>query len=51
MLAKYRIVTNSVSRNKIRALSGIEIVKGTRTTEFGANFYYFSKYAYHAYKK
>ena len=51
VLAKYRIVTNSVSRNKIRALFGIGIVKGTRTTEFGANFYYFSKYAYHAYKK
>ena len=52
VLAKYRIVTNSVSRNKIRAdFSVLEIVKGTRTTEFGANFYYFSKYAYHAYKK
>ncbi len=39
VLAKYRIVENSVSRNKMSGFSVLEIIKGTKTIECSANFF------------
>ncbi|MED3121697.1 glycosyltransferase family 2 protein, partial [Bacillus thuringiensis] len=52
VLAKYRIVTNSVSRNKIRAAFRYwKLLREQERLNSVQIFYYFSKYAYHAYKK
>lgn len=52
MLAKYRIVTNSVSRNKIRAAFRYwKLLRAQKPLNLVQTFFYFSKYAYHAYRK
>ncbi|MBS9805479.1 glycosyltransferase family 2 protein [Bacillus cereus] len=52
VLAKYRIVTNSVSRNKIRAAFRYwKLLREQERLNSVQTFYYFSKYAYHAYRK
>ena len=52
VLEKYRIVTNSVSRNKIRAAFRYwKLLREQERLNSVQIFYYFSKYAYHAYKK
>ncbi|EEM00005.1 hypothetical protein M2E15_4653 [Bacillus mycoides] len=52
VLAKYRIVTNSVSRNKIRAAFRYwKLLRAQKPLNSLQTFFYFSKYAYHAYRK
>lgn len=52
VLAKYRIVANSVSRNKVRAAFRYwKLLRDQKSLNAVQSFYYFSKYAYHAYKK
>ncbi|KFM99844.1 glycosyltransferase family 2 protein [Bacillus clarus] len=52
VLAKYRIVTNSVSRNKIRAAFRYwKLLRAQKPLNLVQTFFYFSKYAYHAYRK
>ncbi|WP_430476786.1 glycosyltransferase family 2 protein [Bacillus cereus] len=52
VLAKYRIVTNSVSRNKLRAAFRYwKLLRAQKPLSSAQIFYYFSKYAYHAYRK
>ncbi|MFP3410366.1 glycosyltransferase family 2 protein [Bacillus sp. SIMBA_074] len=52
VLAKYRIVTNSVSRNKIRAAFRYwKLLRAQKSLNPLQTFFYFSKYAYHAYRK
>ncbi|HDR7795232.1 TPA: glycosyltransferase family 2 protein [Bacillus luti] len=52
VLAKYRIVTNSVSRNKIRAAFRYwKLLRAQKPLNSVQTFFYFSKYAYHAYRK
>ena len=52
VLAKYRIVENSVSRNKIRAAFRYwNLLRKQKPLNSFQTFFYFSKYAYHAYRK
>jgi len=52
VLAKYRIVENSVSRNKMRAAFRYwKLLKEQKRLNAVQIFYYFSKYAFHAYRK
>lgn len=52
VLAKYRIVENSVSRNKIRAAFRYwKLLRKQKPLNLFQTFFYFSKYAYHAYRK
>ncbi|MDF9554553.1 glycosyltransferase [Bacillus tropicus] len=52
VLAKYRIVANSVSRNKMRAAFRYwKLLREQKCLNALQIFYYFSKYAYHAYRK
>jgi len=52
VLAKYRIVTNSVSRNKIRAAFRYwKLLRAQKPLNSLQTFFYFGKYAYHAYRK
>ncbi|SCM93466.1 Uncharacterized protein BWINRASL_01491 [Bacillus mycoides] len=52
VLAKYRIVANSVSRNKIRAAFRYwKLLRTQKPLNSLQTFFYFSKYAYHAYRK
>ncbi|HDR7914040.1 MULTISPECIES: glycosyltransferase family 2 protein [Bacillus] len=52
VLAKYRIVQNSVSRNKIRAAFRYwKLLREQKRLNAVQIFYYFSKYAFHAYRK
>ncbi|PKJ56058.1 glycosyltransferase family 2 protein [Bacillus sp. SN10] len=52
VLAKYRIVANSVSRNKIKAAFRYwKLLREQKQLNAVQIFYYFSKYAYHAYRK
>ncbi|MBE3644431.1 glycosyltransferase family 2 protein [Bacillus cereus] len=52
VLARYRIVANSVSRNKIKAAFRYwKLLRDQKCLNAVQIFYYFSKYAYHAYRK
>ncbi|MGD6892050.1 glycosyltransferase family 2 protein [Bacillus mobilis] len=52
VLAKYRIVANSVSRNKMRAAFRYwNLLREQKRLNAVQIFYYFSKYAFHAYRK
>ncbi|HDR4419424.1 TPA: glycosyltransferase family 2 protein [Bacillus cereus] len=52
VLAKYRIVANSVSRNKMRAAFRYwKLLREQKRLNAVQIFYYFSKYAFHAYRK
>jgi glycosyltransferase involved in cell wall biosynthesis len=52
VLAKYRVVANSVSRNKIRAAFRYwKLLRAQKPLNSLQTFFYFSKYAYHAYRK
>ncbi|MGF9965821.1 glycosyltransferase family 2 protein [Bacillus rhizoplanae] len=52
VLAKYRIVNNSVSRNKLKAaLQYWKLLRQQESFHVVKAAFYFSKYAYHAYQK
>lgn len=52
VLAQYRIVTNSVSRNKLKAAFRYwKLLRTQKPLNLAQTCFYFSKYAYHAYRK
>ncbi|KQU17157.1 glycosyl transferase [Bacillus sp. Leaf13] len=52
VLSKYRIVSNSTSRNKLKAAYRYwKLLRNQEKLNFVKANYYFSKYAYHAYNK